>query len=69
MRTPPFHIIVGSINQIYDRTHNSCERGEYAFMVLLEYSIIFSYLLSLTFSMVYGQDNKMVEFNWGTPSN
>ena len=58
MRTPPFHIIVDPINKIYNRTHNSCEREEYAFMVLLEYSIIFSYLLSLTFSMVYGQDKQ-----------
>ena len=37
MRTSPFYIIVGPTNwdpQLY-------ERGEYAFMVLPEYSIIF----------------------------
>ena len=44
MHTPPFHITVSPTNSIYGETHNSCERGEYAFMVLLEYSIILQYI-------------------------
>ena len=46
------HIIVNSTNKIYDGTHNLCERREYAFMILPEYSIIF---LFVTCSRCFGQ--------------
>ena len=39
MRTPSSHMNGGS--QYHGRTHHSCERREYAFMVLREYLIIF----------------------------
>ena len=48
MHTSSFHIIVGPTNWIYDGTHNSYEREEYAFMVLLKYSIIFHNLINST---------------------
>ena len=38
---PPLTFMVGPTMNLISRTHHSCERREYAFMVLREYLIIF----------------------------
>ena len=40
MRIPPLTEVVGPIMNLINETHNLCEKREYAFNVLQEYSII-----------------------------
>ena len=42
MRIPSSHINGGSHYEIHNGTHHLGEKGEYAFMVLQKYLIIFS---------------------------